>query len=413
MRSSSLLKLNPTSQLPSQRRSKRQDNNQVEQTTVWLNLQTQELWRNGVASYLRPKTFSMLQYLMRRPGQLISHSELRSAVWPDTVISTGVLKNCILELRQALADSPQNPRFIEVIRRHGYRLLVPLATTPLNRKDLDLISSGQKKANSRQQTACLDSQLTVHDRQPLVGRREELARLHHWWDKALRGHRQIVFLKGEAGMGKTALTQEFLRQVENQHPLMILQCHSAMQYGEQEPYLPLLEAFSRLARTTDTEFFLDTFRRHAPLWLAQMPSLLTAAERQWLQREVLCATPQRMLREGSDIVEALSTAAPLIVVLENLHWSEHATLNLLSFIAQRQESARLLVLSVYRPEENVENTHVLREIVQELNMHQHCQTLSLKPLPQMDVKQYLELRFAAEKAAWPLALHTLVEWVYY
>ena len=64
---------------------------------------------------------------------------------------------------------------------------------------------------------------------------------------------------------------------------------------------------------------------HAPVWLAQLPSVLKPDERETLQREIFGASRERMVREGCELLEALSKESPLILVLEDLHWSDHAT----------------------------------------------------------------------------------------
>ncbi len=81
----------------------------------------------------------------------------------------------------------------------------------------------------------------------------------------------------------------------------------------------------------------------------QLPWLLEAADRDALQRELLGATRERMLREMAEAVEALTAQAPLVLVLEDLHWSDSATLDLLAFLARRREPARLLLIGTYRP----------------------------------------------------------------
>ena len=66
-----------------------------------------------------------------------------------------------------------------------------------------------------------------------------------------------------------------------------------------------------------------------------MPSVLTSEEREALQREILGASRERMLREGCILLEELCGAAPLVLVVEDLHWSDHATLDFLALLAQR------------------------------------------------------------------------------
>ena len=143
-----------------------------------------------------------------------------------------------------------------------------------------------------------------------MGREAELAQLHGWLDKALRGERQLVFVTGEAGIGKTTLVDAFLQTLvpSPQHPtpsswLGRGQCIE--QYGAGEAYMPILEALGRLCRELGGERLITLLNQHAPTWLVQMPTLLDAAELETLQRKVQGATRERMLREMAEAVDAI------------------------------------------------------------------------------------------------------------
>src|SRR5262245_13899449 len=86
------------------------------------------LRRGEQAVALTPKAFAVLRYLVEHPGRLVTKEELFDAIWPDTYVSDGVLKNCVMELRKALADEARAPQFIETVYRRGYRLIAPLST---------------------------------------------------------------------------------------------------------------------------------------------------------------------------------------------------------------------------------------------------------------------------------------------
>jgi len=75
---------------------------------------------------LTRKACEVLQYLVAHPGQLVTKDALFAAVWPETVVSDGVLTNCIAELRQALSDHARRPRYIATGHRRGYRFVAPL-----------------------------------------------------------------------------------------------------------------------------------------------------------------------------------------------------------------------------------------------------------------------------------------------
>ena len=72
---------------------------------------------------LRAKPFALLRFMAENPGRLVLHEELRKAIWPTTYVSEGVLRVYLREVRAALEDDPEAPRFIETIARRGYRFL--------------------------------------------------------------------------------------------------------------------------------------------------------------------------------------------------------------------------------------------------------------------------------------------------
>ena len=102
-----------------------------------------------------------------------------------------------------------------------------------------------------------------------------------------------------------------------------------------------------------------------------------------------------MLRELAEAFEAITAEAPLVLRLEDLHWSDYSTLELLGFIARRQDSARLLVLATYRPVEVILREHPLKNLKQELQVHGQCKELPLALLSESAVTDYLNSRFSS------------------
>jgi predicted ATPase len=124
-----------------------------------------------------------------------------------------------------------------------------------------------------------------------------------------------------------------------------------------------------------------------------MPSLLKAAELERLQRTVQGATRERMLREMAEALEVASGERLLILVLEDLHWSDYSTLELLAVLARRRDRARLLVLATYRPADVALNGRPLRRVLDELQLHGDSNTLALSFLTRSNVATYLAQRF--------------------
>jgi hypothetical protein len=215
---------------------------------------------------------------------------------------------------------------------------------------------------------------------------------------ALSGTRQLIFVTGEPGIGKTALVEVFvsgLREpIGSSVPTTWLARGQCIEhYGAGEAYLPILEALGRLGREQSGHEIIALLQQHAPSWLVQLPSLLNPASLEELQRKTAGVTRERMLRELAEALEVITTDHPLVLVLEDLHWSDVSTLDLLSMLARRQEAARLLIIGTYRPVEVLTREHPLRSIKQELQVHGQCEELVLEFLSEAAVAEYLMVRF--------------------
>jgi tetratricopeptide (TPR) repeat protein len=222
----------------------------------------------------------------------------------------------------------------------------------------------------------------------VVGRAGERAVLRGALERARRGERAVVFVSGPPGIGKTTLVDAFLDEVRAAGDVLIAQGQAVEHYGAGEPYLPVLDAWSRLGAG-----LVDRLRRHAPTWLAHMPGLVDPSEGEVLQRRAVGATRDRMLREMAELLEAVAAERPVVLLLEDLHWSDPSTLELVWYVAQRREPARLLLLATYRPEEVMRGDQRLRAIGQELVARRHAEEIRLGPLAERDVHDYLRGRF--------------------
>jgi predicted ATPase len=171
------------------------------------------------------------------------------------------------------------------------------------------------------------------------------------------------------------------------------------QYGSGEAYMPILEALTRLCNGVGGRQVVDVLNRVAPSWLAQMPALLSEKEHERLTRITERITQPQMLREMAEALEALAHESPLVLVLEDLHWSDPSTLELIATIGRRSELARLLVISTYRPVEMLENGHPLSGVKEELLLQRRGEEVKLPLLSERNVANYLSKRFPDEPSS--------------
>ena len=141
----------------------------------------------------------------------------------------------------------------------------------------------------------------------LVGREAELTQLQNVFETALQGERKVVFVTGEAGIGKTTLVDAFLAQIRDRADVRITSGQCVEQYGPGEAYMPLLEATMRLCRGPVRERSIEGLKRFAPSWLVQLPGLLDPEDRILLQQRVQGANRERMLREMAEAAELFTT----------------------------------------------------------------------------------------------------------
>jgi DNA-binding winged helix-turn-helix (wHTH) protein/tetratricopeptide (TPR) repeat protein len=347
------------------------------------------LWRYGDGGndervLLPPKAFAMLRYLVKHAGRLVTQNELLEALWPETFVQPEVLKSHIRDIRVLLGDDSKKPRFIETLPRRGYRFVAR-------------VSEGSAES-------------TIELEPPprkLVGRHAALSRLRESLRSASRGQRQIVFVTGEPGIGKTALLDEFQRQAARDVPGIRLgrgQCVEG--YGAKEAYYPVLEAFGLLCRGPAGEAVIQVLATHAPTWLVQFPGLVKREQREVLEREILGATRERMLREICEAVEMIASETLLLVILEDLHWTDPSTVDLLSALARRRQRAKLILIGTCRPVDLVISQHPLKAVKQDLLIHHLGQEIAVEPLDESDVAEYLEAE--SRGAAVPVGLARLL-----
>jgi AAA ATPase domain len=203
-------------------------------------------------------------------------------------------------------------------------------------------------------------------------RERELAHLGRLLDEALGGDRRLVFVTGQAGIGKTTIVESFAAQLGSAGQAAVGHGQCVERRGAGEPYLPVLEALARLCRQERGRDIVELLARQAPMWLAQMPWLIPDGELEAIRRRIAGATRERMLRELVEAFDAIAGALPLVLVLEDLHWSDPSTIDLLEALARRREQARLLVLGTYRPDEAAAQQHPVHQLEQRLRVRGHC-----------------------------------------
>jgi DNA-binding winged helix-turn-helix (wHTH) protein len=349
------------------------------------------LLRGGSTIPLSPTPFGLLCALAKQPGSLLTKHALLDEVWGHRFVSDSVLKGTISDIRTVLGDDPRSPRFIETVARRGYRFIA-------NVEALHDSAPVQRVAETSSRAMLVAPQsgpapaAAAAARPPsfLIGRAAVLARLRSAWQRASRGARMIAWVAGEPGIGKTTLIEHFASGLGN---VTCARGQCVHQYGSGEPFHPVLEALAQLCRGNPDAAPL--LRAVAPTWLLQLPWVSTAQEREALRHELVGATPERMLREMGEFLDRYTESRPLLLITEDLHWSDRPTIQLIDFLARRRSGGRVMWLSSFRLAEIVAGEHPLKTLRHELRLHGLCEEIVLDSFSEAEVAAYLAERLPA------------------
>lgn len=338
-----------------------------------FDLASEELWRDGELVFLKPKALAVLRYLLEHPQRLITKAELLENVWRSVHVSDAVLKTQVSEIRLALEDCASAPRFIETAHARGYRF----------------IAAVQKMvaAPAAPPAVALPGAATF------VGREPQLGYLQRAFASAASGRRQVVFVSGAPGIGKTSLVEAFADGLSRHGGVTFARGQCVNQNGAGEPYLPLLEALARLGRAPDRAALVMVLHQHAPTWLSQLPALSQGPELPAQPTVGLGAAPERMLRELAEALEVFAVHQPLVLLFEDVHWADPSTLAWMAYVARRPDPTRLMLIATYRPLELDGSAPPLAAVKRELDLQQRCEELALPSFVRADVEAYLARRF--------------------
>ncbi|QWF77512.1 helix-turn-helix transcriptional regulator [Amycolatopsis sp. CA-230715] len=237
---------------------------------------------------------------------------------------------------------------------------------------------------------------------PLVARAEEMRRLSAAFEGAELGEANAVLLSGDAGVGKTRLLTELGARAGTAGALVLTGRSLDVREGGL-PYLPFAEALAPLA-TSEDPVVAEAVRARPALdrLLPQGEPLPGGGKPEHMA--VTTATeqdPSRRRRAEQDlgqlqlfdavlgVLAEIGEHRPVVLVVEDLHWADGATRNLLSFLVSRLRAQRLLIVGSYR-EEDVHRRHPLRALLGELVRLPTVTTVELRPFQAADARAFIE-----------------------
>jgi DNA-binding winged helix-turn-helix (wHTH) protein len=141
---------------------------------------------HGARIALTHKAFAIGRYLIENAGRLVTKDELMDAIWPNVYVQENNLKVYIRELRNVLGDQAVKPQFIETRQGKGYCFIAPV----------------------------WEQSLLTRDSTRIFGRDVDMNSLQACFHSSLKGERQVVFITGEPGIGKSSLVDAFVPNAE-------------------------------------------------------------------------------------------------------------------------------------------------------------------------------------------------------
>src|SRR4029077_12018675 len=220
---------------------------------------------------------------------------------------------------------------------------------------------------------------------PIVGRERELTFLHDAWRRAAQGNGHLVLLAGDAGMGKSRLLEALAEQISEPHTLLRCQCSPYHRNSVLFPMKMLLRHRLELSRDLPVQENLDRISRMLARIgrQAHVSTFLLAELLEIPSDEAASAidmTPNQRQAETLAILEDVLMApvdGPVLLLIEDAHWSDQTTQTLLGRLLKRIERERALVLISHRPElkTNWSEHPQATQISCKQMGHQHCAAL--------------------------------------
>jgi DNA-binding winged helix-turn-helix (wHTH) protein/tetratricopeptide (TPR) repeat protein len=353
-----------------------------------------ELRRNGEAMEISPRVFDVLAYLIRYRDRLVSKDELIRQVWGVTAMSGSSVPTCIAAVRKTLGDDPASPQYIETHRGRGYRFIAPV-TQAVSENDADPTAT----ASENGAPTC-----DIHGA-GFVGRENELAALYAGFERTLAGIPQLVLIGGEPGIGKTRTIEEFALSARDDGAVVLIgRCAESEGAPAFWPWVQIVRSHIEASESATALHALGSL---ASSLLLMIPEL--SERHPDLPRPPQLDADQARFRLFEAVTALLANAAaerPLVVLVDDLHRADTASLLLLQFATRELRDAQVLFIGTYRDNELHTDSGRAR-LLSDLTREEPVRCIQLHGLPIESVE-----RFLAQSSATGTATPSLVTTLY-
>lgn len=279
-----------------------------------------ELQRGGARIDLQPKVFALLAHLVRHRERVVPKAELFASLWPEETVTEASLTSAIRAAREALGDDGAAQRTIATLRGRGYRFVARVEEEP---REPEAAGEG------------------------FVGREAALELALASLEKCAVGRPQVLLLAGEPGIGKTRTAEEVAARAQARGARI---CFARCTGGEGAPALrPWMQLLRALCEGRGRGELASLLGAGAPTLAGLVPEIRERLG--GLPEPLALETPEarfRLFDATTDFLRRAAQERPLVLVLDDLHLADEASLLLLRFLVGELRDARLFVLGTYR-----------------------------------------------------------------
>ena len=344
----------------------------------------------GTASYMSPE--------QARGERLTSASdifslgivfyELATGVHPFAADSRLGLMHSIV-VREAIPPSHLSPEIPEWLESLLLRMLEKDPGRRCTASDLVSAFNQTKRFNANVQAGPRPTA------RHMVGRRRERAELDAALQAATEGASLLLCISGEAGQGKTTLIEDFLIDIARGNTPLIARGRCAERLSGVSAYLPVLESIESLLGGVEREMVAGAMKSLAPTWYAQLTSRS--------QRPRGESSQKKLKLELVAMLQEISRQRPLVIFLDDVHWADVSTIDLLSYMGAHFDRIRMLIVVTYRTAELHANDSSFLQLKRELQTRGMCREIPLGFFSAVEVRELIDHRFPGHQFPGELA----------
>lgn len=326
------------------------------------------LIRNGETVSLEPSSARVLRYFLENGGRLISKEEILDAVWRDVFTTEDVLKRAVSQIRRALGDDAQNPRFIETLHRRGYRFLV-------TGKKSESIFEVKKAENLDPHFDCF------------IGRAAEMDFLQSEFRRCAGGGKHSpVLIFGEPGIGKTQTATRFADWAEAEKKATPLRVRF---FDYEASFLPPLDVFLDLLTEACNEVFdRKTEKNDLPQIVREKLQITLPDELFNHSNEArkTVSDASRMIAPLAESFVRLSRIRPLILIFDDVQWADETSRQIIGYLMRTAQNAPLMIVGLTRRGEAENSQSPIAEWLQHQAVYRSFTMLELAPISAEDCR---------------------------